>query len=178
MRKAQILWLGATMVAIGSLLITLQTRPERRDTVTERFYERGEDERFDEPDAAAQSDLARRQPTDGGLDMPRLYEAATRRVASLTRFASAIGRDLPAAQPASRVWMSGSRVMSLSDTSSAARVLDAWTPLGPGNIGGRTRVVKFHPAIPTTLFAAGVGLARSVAGLSGRSVAPGGRRPN
>ena len=28
--------------------------------------------------------------------------------------------------------------------------------LGPGNIGGRTRVVKFHPTIPTTLFAAGV----------------------
>ena len=46
--------------------------------------------------------------------------------------------------------------MSLRDTSSAAGVLDAWTPLGPGNIGGRTRVVKFHPAIPTTLFAAGV----------------------
>ena len=46
--------------------------------------------------------------------------------------------------------------MSLRDTSSAARVLDAWTPLGPGNIGGRTRVVKFHPTVPTTLFAAGV----------------------
>ena len=46
--------------------------------------------------------------------------------------------------------------MSLRDTSSAAGVLDAWTPLGPGNIGGRTRVVKFHPAVPTTLFAAGV----------------------
>ena len=46
--------------------------------------------------------------------------------------------------------------MSLRGTSSADRVLDAWTPLGPGNIGGRTRVVKFHPAVPTTLFAAGV----------------------
>ena len=88
--------------------------------------------------------------------MPRFYEAATRQVASLARFSSAIGRDIPAAQPASRVWLSGSRVMSLRDTSSAARVLDAWTPLGPGNIGGRTRVVKFHPAVPTTLFAAGV----------------------
>ena len=46
--------------------------------------------------------------------------------------------------------------MSLRDTSSATGVLDAWTPLGPGNIGGRTRVVKFHPTVPTTLFAAGV----------------------
>ena len=91
-----------------------------------------------------------------GWICPDSYEAATRQVASLARFSSAIGRDIPAAQPASRLWLSGSRVMSLRDTSSAAGVLDAWTPLGPGNIGGRTRVVKFHPAVPTTLFAAGV----------------------
>ena len=37
-----------------------------------------------------------------------------------------------------------------------AGVLDAWTPLGPGNIGGRTRVVRFHPTRPSTIFAAGV----------------------
>src|SRR3954447_5385109 len=146
MRKAQILWLGATTVAIGTLLLTLHTRPQRRDTTTPRF---------DAPDAAARSDLARRRPTKGGVDMPRSYEAATRHVASLARFASAIGRDLPGAQPASRLWLSGSRVMSLRNTSSTTGVpgiLDAWTPLGPGNIGGRTRVVKFHPTIPTTLF--------------------------
>src|SRR3954469_14654407 len=147
MRKAHILWLGGTTVAIGSLLITLHTRPERRDRTTPRH---------DEPGAAARSDLARRQPAGGRFDMPRLYEAATRRVASLARFSSAIGRDIPAAQPESRVWRSGSRVMSVADTNSATGVLDAWTPLGPGNIGGRTRVVKFHPTVPTTLFAAGV----------------------
>ena len=135
MRMARILWLVATTVAIGSLLITLQTRPERRDTTTPRF---------DEPAAAARSDLARRQPTDGRLDMPRSYDAATRHVASLARFSSAIGRDIPPAQPASRVWLSGSRVMALKDISSTAGVLDAWTPLGPGNIGGRTRVVVTH----------------------------------
>src|SRR3954471_804686 len=147
MRKAQILWLGATTVAIGSLLLTLHTGPQRRDTTTPRV---------DSPDAAARSDLARRQPADRRLDMPRAYDAATRRVASLARFSSAIGRDLPGAQPASRLWLSGSRVMSLKDSSSATGVLDAWTPLGPGNIGGRPRVLKFHPSVPTTLFAAGV----------------------
>ena len=136
-----------SLMAIGTLLITLHPRPERHDTTAPRF---------DEPGAAARSDLARRQPTDGRLDIPRFYEAATRRVASLARFSSAIGRDIPAAQPASRLWLSGSRVMSLTGTSSATGVLDAWTPLGPGNIGGRTRVVRFHPAVPTTLFAAGV----------------------
>ena len=77
MRKAQILWLGATMVAIGTLLLTLHTRPDRRDTTTPRV---------DEPDAAARNDLARRRPTDGRVNMPRSYDAAARRVASLARF--------------------------------------------------------------------------------------------
>ena len=143
----RLLWVGATTVAIGSLLMTLHTRPDRHDTTTPRF---------DEPDSAARADLARRRPIDGRLDMSRSYETATRHVASHARFSSAIGRDIPAAQPASRLWLSGSRVMSLRDTSGATGVLDAWTPLGPGNIGGRTRVVKFHPAMSTTLFAAGV----------------------
>ncbi|HEX4914683.1 MAG TPA: hypothetical protein VFV51_12025, partial [Vicinamibacterales bacterium] len=154
MRKVQIFWIGITIVAIGSLLLTLHTRPHRGDR-PERLEDAAEG-RTDAPDAAAHSDLARRQPIIGALDMPRLYEAATERVASLARFSSVIGRDLPTAQPASRVWISGSRMISLRESSSAARVLDAWTPLGPGNIGGRTRVVKFHPGIPTTLFAAGV----------------------
>ena len=139
--------LGIITLAIASLLVTLQPRPERHDTTTPRF---------DDPDAAARSDLARRQPTDRRLDMPGLYEAATRRVASLRRFSSAIGRNIPAAQPASRLWRSGSQLMLLGDTIKATGVLDAWTPLGPGNIGGRTRVVKYHPSVPATLFAAGV----------------------
>src|ERR671913_764205 len=147
MRTIRIVWLGAVTLAIGSLLMSLHTRPERGARTTPRH---------DEPGAAARSDLARRRPADGQLDMSRLYEAATRRVASLARFSSAIGRDIPAAQPASRVWLSGSRVMPLRGSNSATGVLDAWTPLGPGNIGGRTRVVKFHPMIPTTIFAAGV----------------------
>src|SRR5688572_29989480 len=86
----------------------------------------------------------------------QLYAAASRHVASLARYSSRVGRDLPSALPASRVWTSGSGVFALKESSSAAGVLDAWTPLGPGNVGGRTRVVKFHPTVPTTLFAAGV----------------------
>jgi hypothetical protein len=112
MRTAHILWLGATTVAIGALLLTLQTRPERGEA-WERFEEQEEqaEARSDQPDAAAQSDLARRRPTDGRTDLPRFYEAAARQITSLARFSSAIGRDIPFAQPASRVWLSGSRVM-------------------------------------------------------------------
>ena len=140
------IFLGATTLAIAGLVMTLQPPPERRDTATPRF---------DDPGAAARSDLARRQPADGRLDMPRLYQAATQQAGSLARFSSAIGRNIPAGQPAARLWRSGSGLMSLSG-SGATGVLDAWTPLGPGNIGGRTRVVRYHPTVPTTLFAAGV----------------------
>src|SRR5919199_1347108 len=74
MRKTRILWLGVTLVAIVNLLLTLQgelkfsptdERPERGDA-SERFDEPRE-ARFDAPDAAARSDVARRQPVDDRL---------------------------------------------------------------------------------------------------------------
>jgi hypothetical protein len=145
MRNDRYLWLAATTVAVMALIGTIG--PRRPAPAAEP--------RFDEPGAAAWHDLQRRRPADG-RDMPRSYQAAARHLESLPRFSSAIDRDIPFAQPASRVWLAGSRVVTLGESSRAAGVLDAWTPLGPGNIGGRTRVVRFHPTVTTTLFAAGV----------------------
>ena len=139
-------WLCATTVAVAGLVFTLGRTLGRTEGAP----------RFDEPGAAAWQDLERRRPADARVEMPPLYQAASRHVQALTRFASRIQRTLPAAQPAARVWLSGSRIVPASDRSSPAGILDAWTPLGPGNIGGRTRVVRFHPTVPTTLFAAGV----------------------
>jgi photosystem II stability/assembly factor-like uncharacterized protein len=130
------LWAVATAAATAVLVWTVMDGPAPVEIRP----------RFDEPGAAAWQDLARRRPADARLEMPPLYQAASRHLSSLTRFASRIQRTLPAAQPQARVWLSGTR----------AGILDAWTPLGPGNIGGRTRVVRFHPAVPTTVFAAGV----------------------
>ena len=53
------------------------------------------------------------------------------------------------------------RRMSRYTTSSEAvdfhgRPLDRWTPLGPGNIGGRTRALIIDPADPRIVYAAGV----------------------
>ena len=31
-----------------------------------------------------------------------------------------------------------------------------WTPMGPGNVGGRTRAILIHPTTPTTMWAGGV----------------------
>src|SRR5688500_2101269 len=124
---------ASLIAAVTALVLTIAPRPI---TVPQPS-------RFDEPGAAARHDLERRRPSDARLDMPRLYETATSRIASLARFSSAINRDLPAALPAARVWVSGSLVVPMKEVGSAAGILDAWTPLGPGNIGGRTRVVKF-----------------------------------
>jgi photosystem II stability/assembly factor-like uncharacterized protein len=111
--------------------------------------------RFDQPDAAAQYERARRLPADPTVGTIALYERAERQLERLVRFSSAIGRSLPAAQSPATVWLSGTRVVSLNQNA-PLNVLDAWTPLGPGNIGGRTRVLRFHPTRTDTLFAAGV----------------------
>ena len=112
---------------------------------------------FDQPGAAAWHDVQRRMPPDGD-SMPALYERASAAVSRLQRFASRINRSVPASQPAARVWIGDDRLgrADVRDRPSSAAVLDAWTPLGPGNIGGRTRVVRFHPTNHTTLYAAGV----------------------
>jgi hypothetical protein len=139
------LWLVATSGAIVALLLSLRPVPAPAEPQG----------RFDEPDSAARHELMRRIPADGS-SMPDRYAAAERRLDGLSRFASRINRFIPSSQTATRVWMDGARIIPAGDRSSATAVLDAWTPLGPGNIGGRTRVVKYHPTVPTTLFAAGV----------------------
>ncbi len=110
--------------------------------------------------------------------MPALYAQASASLARLQRFASRINRTIPAAQPAARVWLGDDRASTatLRDRSAATGILDAWTPLGPGNIGGRTRVVRFRSTNPATLFAAGVsgGIWRSQdAGASWRPIGEG-----
>ncbi len=150
MAGSKLAWLLATAVSTTVLLATLIVQPSVPPFAPDP------ESRFDEPAAAARHDFERRRPADARLDMPRLYESAARQVASLSRFASRIDRAIPAALPEARVWLAAGRVVPTLERSHDAGILDAWTPLGPGNIGGRTRVVRFHPTVPTTLFAAGV----------------------
>ncbi len=143
-----------TVAAVLGLLSSIRPAIDPRE---ELEVHTGEKEGgFNQPDAAAWHDLQRRMPPGGG-DLPAMYERATTAMSRLNRFASRINRTLPFSQPAARVWIGDDRLNSATrDRVNAARILDAWTPLGPGNIGGRTRVVRFHPTTPTTLFAAGV----------------------
>jgi len=111
---------------------------------------------FDAPDAALSYALARRAPIRAGVHLPTAYDRALEQRNRLPRFASRISRTVPAASAPATVWTLSGRTIAAAGAVSATSVLDTWTPLGPGNIGGRTRVIRYHPAIHTTLFAAGV----------------------
>ena len=99
----------------------------------------------DSPDAAEAYQNARRAPLDAALNPGSLYAAAVSRLERLPRFSSRLSRQLSDAQPRARLWASGSRVLALDGDLTPTALLDAWTPLGPGNIGGRTRVMRYHP---------------------------------
>jgi photosystem II stability/assembly factor-like uncharacterized protein len=112
---------------------------------------------FDAPEAAMRYFEGRRAPTVGAVNTAALYERAEIESRELPRFASRIGRGLPRGYRANAV-------------------LDGWTSLGPGNIGGRSRIIRYHPAQHSVIFAAGVsgGIWKSSdAGASWRPIAAG-----
>jgi len=95
---------------------------------------------YDQPMQAAAFFV--KQRVSGGAESidPLLYEAAKRQAEQLPLFSSALGRVLDGAE---------------SETPVRA-ALDQWTALGPGNVGGRTRVLKFRPGTPSTMYTGGV----------------------
>jgi photosystem II stability/assembly factor-like uncharacterized protein len=106
---------------------------------------------FDEPDAAQRLFEAKRRDPAGRIVTPEAYRLATARLARMPRFSSRSGRLLAPDAVSGRVWATAAVRRDAADA-----LLDTWTPLGPGNIGGRSRVVLVHPQNPAVLFAAGV----------------------
>ncbi len=102
---------------------------------------------FDDPEGAEAYYLERRVPA-GQKRLPReRYAAARQRIDAMPEYstqldqyvnvkASAAGRD--------------------NDTLAQGTTLGAWSFLGPGNIGGRTRAILIHPTSPNIMYAAGV----------------------
>ncbi|MFN0085449.1 MAG: Ig-like domain-containing protein [Blastocatellia bacterium] len=98
--------------------------------------------RFDQPDEAIRHYLKTRLP-EGESELPiERYFAAMDEMRSMPRHSVALDRELP----------------SLDNTTSGPdqQRLGAWTPVGPGNIGGRTRAILIHPQDPAVMYAAGV----------------------
>jgi photosystem II stability/assembly factor-like uncharacterized protein len=102
--------------------------------------------RHDEPAEAAEYLRQRRAPA-GQKDVPvERYLQALQKMQSMQRYSTANRAVLPPRAAA------GNGISSATDAS----VLNGWSALGPGNIGGRTRAIVIHPTNPQIMYAAGV----------------------
>lgn len=94
--------------------------------------------RYDQPAEAQLHFMHKRLPAGATAIDGTWYVEAAREADLLPLYSSAIAAPL-------------------SDAEAAARGAELqWTPLGPGNIGGRTRVLQFHPDDPDIMYTAGV----------------------
>jgi hypothetical protein len=103
-------------------------------------------ERFDEPDAATAYQRMKRQGPSPDFDTVAAYRAAHAHRAAMPRHSTRLGAAVPRMQSAGEP---NKRFV-------AAPALGQWEPLGPGNIGGRTRTLVIHPIQPDIMYAGGV----------------------
>jgi len=95
--------------------------------------------RTDQPGEAQKFFMEQRAPQGAtALDM-QWYLQAEQHAAQLPWYSAARAQKMPATTP-----------------NSTLTELSAWQQLGPGNIGGRTRVLRFQPGNPNTMYVAGV----------------------
>jgi|GEM_PF-261746 len=101
-----------------------------------------ESEGADDPDKALEYFLQKRLP-EGETELP------------LERYVEAMEemRQMPLHSTADNRWVTREE---LRNATPDQQRLGAWTWLGPGNIGGRTRAIVFNPQNPNVIFAAGV----------------------
>ncbi len=114
------------------------SKPVLDDEIAERLVET-----FDKPREAMEFFLKKRVP-EGEKDLPvEKYFEAIEQMRGMERFSTAQGRAT----------MGGERLAApIGPQTNAA----AWTPLGPGNIGGRTRALLVHPQDANIIYSAGV----------------------
>jgi subtilase family serine protease len=101
--------------------------------------------RHDKPHEAQDFFALRRRPRGASAVPVERYAMARRHMQRMPLHATANGGRL--FPPASALGMT---------LDAAAAVLGSWTPLGPGNVGGRTRALVVDRSNPDTLYAGGV----------------------
>lgn len=117
-----------------------QSSLEVSDPIVGEGIAEADHESFDAPDAAAELYWAKRQVADGGdADLFDRYRRARKQMERMPRHSS---KD-------------GIRTRGGAANAETAN-LGTWSPLGPGNVGGRTRALLVDPTQPNVLYAAGV----------------------
>ena len=103
--------------------------------------EKGKEPRsFDNPGEAAEFYRRKRVPEPSGQIPAERYFTAQQQMRAMPRYATATSQVLP----------------PRNASTAADERLGTWVPLGPGNIGGRTRAFIVHPTNPNVMYAAGV----------------------
>lgn len=110
---------------------------------TGQKYLGGRLEPHDQPDEAIEFQNLKRAPGGHGPIPAERYIKAAEHLKRMPQYSTVLNRLSPP--------------MSAMETSEIeAEALGAWTQLGPGNIGGRTRALLIHPTTPSIMYAAGV----------------------
>ncbi len=102
---------------------------------------------YDEPDSAALYARLKRQGPSPDFNTAEAHETALEHLDRMPRFSTAYRVPLPI-RP-------GGGFRSLPKFA-AARALGTWEPLGPGNIGGRTRTLVIHAVDSQIMYTGGV----------------------
>jgi uncharacterized protein (TIGR03437 family) len=111
----------------------------------EEVGEKKDRERYDQPGEAAEFYRLKRVPPGEGRVPVEKYLVAQEHIRRMPRYSTALERALPPLSEAR------------GESQGAEGVLQgAWEPLGPGNVGGRTRALLIHPQNPNVMYAAGV----------------------
>ncbi len=92
------------------------------------------------PDLAFEFARFKRLSGAAGIDPARAYERALEQVRRMPRYST----------------RSGGFMKAVRSGDAPAVAAGRWTPLGPGNIGGRTRALVIRPDKPRVIYAAGV----------------------
>jgi photosystem II stability/assembly factor-like uncharacterized protein len=154
MRKVCFLLFSFAVAAIGvSVILAWQADASDTTISDHQLREVAEHHRtspprpFDEPDAAMEyARLKRRGPTEG-FDTVAAYRRGKAQINRMPRYSTRLGAPLAR--------RTGADLHSIAK-SFFVRALGTWRPLGPGNIGGRTRTLVIHPDHPEIMYAGGV----------------------
>ena len=129
-------------IRLGLFLLCLLTFSVRKTPAPPGLPERG-----DRPEEAQELFRLKRAPVgETAIPVERYFQALDR-MRSMPQHSLARNRFLP-----SRAELASRGLSYVAE----AQSLGSWTPLGPGNVGGRTRALVIDPRAPKTMYAGGV----------------------